>query len=92
MVQVTNDSIELVNLNDISGICGPFESISQGMGFIFLPPLENITTEVSNKRKRARRGKPNTNMWKQNLRKRNRQLGKEYICSRKKCKSKDLYV
>lgn len=45
----------------------------------FIPPLENITTEVSNKRKRARRGKPNTNMWKQNLRKRNRQLGKEYV-------------
>jgi len=57
-----------VALNDISGICGPLESISQGMEFIFIPPLENITTKVSNKRKRARRGKPNTDMWKQNLR------------------------
>lgn len=56
-----------------------FESISQGMGFIILPPLENITAEVSNKRKRAKRGKPNTDTWKQNLRKRNRQLGKEYV-------------
>lgn len=49
MVQVNTASNELVVLNDISGICGPFESISQGMEIIFLPPLENITTvEVSN--------------------------------------------
>lgn len=80
MVQVNTVPSEQVILNDISGTCGPFENISQGKGFIFLSPLENINTaEVSNKRKRAKRGKPNTNMWKQNLRKRNRQLGKEYV-------------
>jgi len=58
-------------LNVITGSCGPFGSTSQGIRFILLPPLENYTTEASNKRKISKRGKTNIDIWKQNVCKRN---------------------
>lgn len=54
---------ELV-LNDIYGIHGLFKSTSQDIGFILLPSLENSTIEVLNKKKRKKKGRPNTEMWK----------------------------
>lgn len=64
MVQVcTNATNEINVLNDIFGIHVFNESISQGMGFILLLFIENNTTEVSNKNKRAKRGRVDFYSW-----------------------------